>query len=1024
MKTPVITTLADYLLDRSLPLETRGSYLLSLGFRDFERSDYNLKLLAGDPPGVFSFLELGEALVTAVCQAADPDASLSNFERFSEAFGGKLTLFRYLQDDPRALEVLAQLFGFSQFLSEILILNPEYFDLVTNLESLSQSQSAEELARDLTHSMAALHSRDLRLDTMRRFKRREILRIGLRDMLHLADLPAIVRDTSHLADALVEAAFRLSVQTAYNLPPDSFMQGTQAPISVFALGKLGGEELNYSSDIDLLFVAGIAEDRTLMRVAEQTIQNLAQSTGEGYLYRVDMRLRPQGSSGPLAPSIDYCLSYYESWAEPWEMQALIKARQITGDRQLGTRFSRFVEGLVYAKQVDISAITEIQHVKKRMENRLSHNSEDKMNVKLGRGGIRDVEFTVQLLQLLTGADHPELRTGNTLDALQRLKDLGRIAEVEAMKLQEAYCYLRRLENYLQIVDEFPLHSLPEDREALNRLARRMGYRGNEPGARLEAELQQLTDAVRVTHERYFYPEAADLSGEEASQLELILSEDQPDSLCKDFFEGYGLGDPVRARENLRLLALGPAHVHVPLRTRRLFLQIAPAIMRAVSLSPDPDGALNQLESLSSAVGNRASFFLSLSRNPQVVEALAMLASISEPMMQILLTHPEFFDALMAPEIMTSEKTMTGMLEELQSRMAVEIQRESRLNALRRYRHREMLRIAVRDLTGSADVLAVHREISALAEACLRAAYQVAVDDTKHLPFSSLGIIGLGKLGGRELHYASDLDIAFVYRPLERTTGEFRPFQLTSFCDRLIQALSEITAEGWAFKVDTRLRPEGGTGALARTLESYEEYWKDWMEPWERLALLRARFVAGDESLSELFLHRAQDLNFCKPVDLEVLEGLRHVKQRVETERTDSESDSLDIKLGPGGLSDIEFTAQWLQLKHGRDIPDLRIPTTLGSLQRLHKHRVLTEEEFSVLREAYLFLCRLEARLRVMEANAPPLLPRSGKRLEVLARSLGYHAEDSTAGERLLKNHARQAGQVREVFLRRFCGGTE
>lgn len=1015
MDSPI--TLADYLLDQSLGEAERYRYLSLLGFGDVERCAQNLRLLAGEPPLTFDFLEIGEGLLDAIAKSADPDASLNNFERFTEVFGGKTAIYHYLLEDPRAMQALAQLFGFSHYLSEILIRNPEYFELVTNFEVLAEAIPLEELRLELGQSLSLLHSREARLDAMRRFKRRQMLRIGLRDMLRLADVTVILEEVTDLADALVEAAFELSARVVDGLPWNEEVScAPPPPVGVFALGKMGGRELNYSSDIDLMFVAGVSDDRRLTQIAEQTLQNLTQTTGEGYLYRVDMRLRPQGSSGVLAPSLDYCLSYYESWAEPWEWQALIKLRQVAGDPSLGHRFLDFVQSLVYARQVDVSTITEIQHVKRRMESKVAQEGGANSNIKLGRGGIRDVEFTVQLLQLLWGAEHPSLRSGHTLTTLQELADLGKVSQEEAERLRAAYLILRRLENYLQIVDEFPLQTLPEDQCRLHPLARRMGYLGNNPGDSLMEDLRRHQEATREIHERHFYDAGTDEGSGEGLDIERLLSSDSAES--QKWLAASGFEDLSRAKENLRLMAFGPAHVHVPLRTRRLFLQIAPTILRTVGESPDPDRSLNFIESFSSVVGNRASFLQSLARNPQTLKALALLGAICEPMMQVLLAHPELFDMLMTPDVMAAEKTTGVMLRELQNRVQSENQWEGQLTALRRYRYREMLRIGVRDLTGEADIVVIQQELSALAEACLHMAYTLTLAESDSPPFSALAVIGMGKLGGQELHYGSDLDVAFVYEPPDDAV-EFRPQRLQSFCDRLMRVLSEVTAEGYAYKVDARLRPEGGIGAMARTLGSYEEYWEEWIEAWERLALLRARTVAGDAALARSFVERSQHWNFIRPVDATVLQELQHIKYRVESERAGREDEAIDIKLGSGGLNDIEFTVQWLQLRYGGDNTALRTTNTLDSLDRLQQHGHISVEDGAVLDAAYRFLCRVESRLRIMETNAPSLLPRGGRKLEIVAKSLGYAADSTSAGEELIGNYQRHAGQVRDVFERHF-----
>jgi len=1007
-------SLADFLLHDGSPRDGLDKLLQSYRLTELSRARENIALLAGEPPLTFDFLTIADELLAEVAASPDPDASLNNFERFANSFGSKATLFRYLRDDPQTLAALARLFGFSHFLSEILIRNPEYFDLIGTLR---QTVCRESLHRELVLSLGSLHTIAGRRDAMRRFKRRQMLRIGLRDILNLADLPTLMRELSDLADVLIVAAHQLACQEVLNLPLDEQGENQDIPsMSIFALGKLGGRELNYSSDIDLLFVSGQSDDRTTTRIAERTLHNLTAATGEGYLFRVDMRLRPHGGSGPLAPSISSCLAYYESWAEPWEWQSLIKLRHVAGDAELAHRFASFVESLIYAKQMDANIITEIQQVKRRIEQH-SLQASGLSDIKTGPGGIRDVEFTVQLLQLIHGTTDSRLRTGNTMEAIEALTQAGQFDRAEGESLKKAYLFLRKLENYLQIVHEFPLHTLPDDPHELDRLARRMGYGGDAPRVALLDELHVHRQQVRRAYLRHF-EDLSPVSTPDAEIIANLLSDSGAPAEAEAFLSSYGFADIPAARENLRLLAFGPAHVHVPLRTRRLFLQVAPAILQAVASSPDPDRALNRLESLCSAVGNRASFLRSLARNPHSLQMFATLGAVSEELMQTLLTHPEFLDMLMSPAVMATEKSLTAMLDELRERVAGVKEFEDKLLALRRYRHREMLRIGVRDLMSLADIITIHREIARLAECCVRVALEIVSEQRTELPFARCAIIGLGKLGGEELHYGSDLDIAFVHELGEKKP---RPTRLHTFCKGVIEALSEWTAEGFAFKVDTRLRPEGAAGVMTRSLESYEEYWQEWISPWERLALLRVRPVAGDEELGRRFVQRAHYWNFMQPVDEAVWQSICHIKHRVEAERATREPNVFDIKLAPGGLNDIEFTVQWLQLRHGSATPSVLSPNTFEGLERLWGAGILSESEFQNLREAYIFIRRVESRLHLLDPNAPALLPQSGKKLEMLASTLQQGEEERLDGQQLIACYKKHADKVRAIFERRFLG---
>ena len=1018
----------DLVLGEDLsPAEVR-EVLSPLGFADWRAADRNLQRVAGEPPDRLAFAEIFPALLDHLSTSADPDMALNNFERFVAAGGNRATLFRYLSTDPRLMEILIVLFAGSQFLSDVLIRNPEYFVLLADQGHRTIQKTREEFVRERDAVLTPFRSPRAKLDALRRFQRRALLTIGAADLTGELDLMGVTEQLSLLSEILIEGCLHITRATTasdFGFRISDFglggaggtPQSRDAQFIVVAMGKLGGSELNYSSDIDLIFLYSSPDSSAepdaeafFTRLAQSLIAALSEPTGEGYLYRVDMRLRPYGRAGPLVPSFETALAYYESWSEPWERQALLKARPIAGDPELCHRFRRFVDEFVHARRIDPSDIAELRAVKRRSERQTPQASR---NVKTGPGGIRDVEFTVQLLQLIAGPDHPEVRSPNTLQAISALRDCALLTQEEATHLTDGYHFLRTLEHRMQMVHELPLKVLPAG-EDLHRLARRMGY----PGANsLMTDYRMHTARVSAIHKQLFHGIAEDQPDEEVRQIERILQNDARSDQIQEILSRYGFTDPDRAQENLRRMVYGPTHRSLPLRERKRILRGFPHLLRFIGASADPDVALSSMETLSAATGNRASFLAMLADHPRATELLSRLAGTSPFLFDVLVRRPELLDVLMDPTSMTAPKHRETMLQELRMRAQAERDLKGQLNALRRYKRREMLRIGARDVAGKADVMEVAREISELAEASLQLALDLCeppLYERHGRPSATVAIIGLGKLGGRELHYSSDLDVIFVFSEDGQTTGSI-PLSHARTYDLLaretLKAIGGLTEEGYDFKMDVRLRPDGSAGLLARSLDGYLHYLRERAAIWERQALIRARPVAGDPDLGAQFVKAIEAYIYRPHLDPEDVEEIRHLKRRIEHERASRRKDVLDVKLGPGGIVDIEFTVQFLQLQYGHAHPTIREPNTLCAIEAIREAGILSTEDAQALMDAYRFLRTIEARLQIAEQRSQSLLPLDPRALNRLARGLGY------TSDALLSMYRRHTATVRALHER-------
>jgi len=1031
----------DLFLAPALPPGQAEAWLQELGFADPALADRRLQHLAGEPPQREAFAALAPDLLRELRDCPAPDLALHHLGRYVRQVE-PLSTYRLWTEQPWILRPLVCLFSTSQLLADALIRDPEAAFLFLEPERLEAEKTAAQMAAELHRAISSRHTPERQRNALRRYKRREFLRIGARDLLRLADLKTVTREFSALADACLQVALSWEEQRlqAVSGPPvrHAARRPTEAPaaFAIIGLGKFGAQELNYNSDIDVLFVYdgegqtqpptpdGLALDnRTYFdRLARGVLEAIGQRTAEGRVFRVDARLRPGGETGPLVRSLDGYVNYYEAWGSPWESQALLKARFVAGDADLGRRFEALSREVAYGRQLDLAAITSIRENKRRLEARALQEGPANTQVKQGYGGLRDIEFTVQLLQLVHGLTDETVRVANTLEALEALFAGGYLTAGEKDLLTEAYVFLRRVEHQLQIQGEVPRPTLPEDPRELETLARQLGYgpgAWTEPVERFRSAYQWYTERVREICEQLFYHPLP--GGQETIRQEITLLLDP----LVAHGEGarplapLGFRNPAEARRRLIFLAYGEPPMRLPERVQQVFAEIVPALLVGVARTPDPDAAIQNFERFISRAGGREMFYRFLRDHPLITELFCRIGGSSEHLSQILIQHPEYFDYITDPNVMAAPRDRAALRAELAARLAPLPRDNLKLADLRRFKRRELFRIGVRDLIEAADLETTLTEISDLADVCIETALALC---PAPLPFA---VIGLGKLGGRELHYSSDLDVIFVYEPpagADRAGRQAAYHQAEKRAEDLLKALGERTREGVVFEVDARLRPFGTEGQLVRTVESYRDYYARQGEPWERLALTRARYVAGDEALAERFLAVAAEFVYGQPLTEEELGEIRRVKRRIETERHRQEADRIDVKLIPGGLLDLEFLAQVGQLRHGPTDPAVRTPNTLKALRALHAGGYLADEDAATLTEAYLWLRRLEMRLQLVHERSSGVLQEDEASLAAAAKRLGYEAESEAAraaavGAGLVPALHRRLEEVRAIYER-------
>jgi len=1014
--------------------EILGKCLTS--FQDASRAAADLTRLAEDNNLQQSGREFLRTLIERLPASPDPDEVLNNVNRMLSSQADRTRFLEAFENHPQASDRLSAVAGQGPFLTEIAIRQPEALLAILESETLDRfkrwPQSKSEI--DALFEPCPDLDRESVAQQLRRYRSREMLRIAIRDVLELGGIEECSLELSHLADNVI-ARLCQQLQTEYR---DRFgrpltEEQREAQFIVIALGKLGGRELNFSSDVDLIFVyegEGRPEKQPewdnfeyFSKLAADLVNLLSISTDEGHLYRVDTRLRPEGSRGALVRSLPSLELYYESWGESWERQAMLKARPVAGDEPLGRRFLRTIQPFTFRKYVDPVSTHETLRAMSEMRSKTAqaHHSTvrgEGANVKTGPGGIRDVEFVVQAVQMLYGGQYPEIRCAGTFDSLSRMRESGLLRAGDFASLYNGYCFLRRVEHRLQMEQGLQVYTLPANKKALSVFAKRLGYENAKPFFK---DFRESTSKIHEIFNGIFAPFAT------TDLLEALMNEQEGQQLLRS----HHLSDPKKARAVLQALAKDPETPHLNPKVRRLFRRILPRLMEKVKESPVSELALSSFERIVSAMGARSALYTTLAGNPQLVELLVSLGSQSRTLTDTLVRFPDQLDWLVDPAFL-SESLNLETLQTNHASLRDALRDADPIDVLRRLKRTQVLKIGLRYLLRLSDVTQTTRDLSSLAEYILECLLRDC--SGKHeskfgrprLPSSEpcrMAIVGMGKLGGGELGFGSDLDLLFVY---EDSRGdvvpagpESRRMDVKEYFVRLAAAvlkrLATNTQEGWLFKADVRLRPYGKGGDLAGSLQQYHDYYQREAALWERQALTRARFIAGDPEVGRRFLLRASEFVYSLGLSASDKAQIAHLRRRIERERKGQE-----IKSGEGGLVDVEFLVQTLQLVHGREHPSVQRPHTLEALNALKNERLIDPAEAKRLSANYLFLRDISNRLHIMDGISISRLPKDSEALDQLVRRM-YHLSDepTPTSEQFLDRYDQCRKEIRAIFDRHF-----
>ncbi len=901
----------------------------------------------------------------AVRSCADPERARHFYDQL-EATSAGATLSRL---DAEGARILAALFSGSNALGSVVVARPDWLR-VLSLEELKFPRRKEGLLAEIEGELERLlrgREFEAALNDLRRFKQREMLRVGARDLARLVSVEEITRELSDVADICLDYVWRICfarLLDRHGRPRHQDADGKwhETPGCVLGLGKLGGQELNYSSDVDVIFVyeeegqvfagagetpaiqgrikatkgrpgdfdaatpkrGGLSNHQFYCRLAEMFIGEVSKMTSDGALYRIDLRLRPEGDLGPLARSVSSYENYYAQWGQTWERMMLIKARTVAGDERLGAEFLEMIQPFRYPRSINQSVLQEVAAMKDRIENEVVKQGELDRNVKLGRGGIREVEFVVQSQQLLHAGKHPFLQGNQTLPCLEKLVQYELLERRDAMSLGAAYRFLRHIEHRLQMEGDLQTHTIPEDRTRQERLARLLEFKN---GKALAQARKKHAKTVRSIFEKVLKRDVPQSEKKQPFPQDFENSKAEWIKCLAD----YGFRDLEKAFRVLREFVEGPGYVHVSPRTQQLARQLIPRLFsRAANpgrenLLSDPDRVVTRIDSFIAAYGARPTLFELWNRNPQIFDLLVLLFDRSEFLAELAIRTPDLVDELVTSGRLRQRKQSADTLEDLRHGLGDADQHAW----IRKYHQAELMRIGLRDILGLAGEEQYLEELSALADACLQYAVEMIMRKYR-LGTPPFAVIGLGKLGGAEIDYGSDLDILFV-----SGVGQAGSRDLVRMAGEVIDLLSRRTEDGMVFHTDARLRPDGDKGLLVNTLQAHEDYYRQRAALWEIQTLTRARAVAGNKETGAKFEAMAGRLaNFREPgMPLAVYspdwkEKIHQMRMRIEKERTPAGKNALAIKTGTGGLMDAEFVAQMLCLENG-----WREPNTLRALEK-------------------------------------------------------------------------------------------
>ncbi len=925
----------------------------------------------------------------------DEENARLTVERFREING------RLSAEKAKVLRVIS---SHSRFLGNSIIRNPRALNVLTNEKSLGRKKTLSSHRAPLASIVRNSQDSERLSERLKEYKYTELSRIIYREVLGLCTFRQTMEEISDLAGSVVRAVldfYRSRIEG-----------GDQFEFVVLGMGKLGGRLLNLSSDIDLIYLYR-SEDyaEQIFTLSSSVTRTISSVTPGGFLYRVDLGLRPGGSRSPVAVSVDAALEHYYHWAETWERAVLLKASPVAGDIELGREFLGELEPVIYRKLLDYESIEDLKDMKVRLEGIRKEN-----DVKLGRGGIRDIEFFVQATQLMSGGAVKKLRgLMNTLDGLSAMETTGFITKQVKEEMEHCYLFLRKVEHSIQLWDELQTHSIPTDESSLARLSRRMGF---EKTKDFRAAYEEVASLVVKNCGNLFFDPGVELEekGREFWEVADFMAEGNVNrEEAISTLGNLGFSAPDDAIEIISSL-MDPQRAGLTERGRMLSRKVIPAFLSNIIKLSNQDAALLNLERFISGLGSRMSVYFLLSENPKIIPMLSRLFSRGGMLSDFLIRHPEYLDSIILKDVTQFYDSKDAMAQALGEAVSEEEFFEDKLNALRSFKHIESLKLCFKELSEDLEPIYVGKYLSMVADVVMDSSLELAKDALKCSPgkrklLDNMVVLGLGKLGGGEMSYVSDLDIIFIYE------GDDHEL-FSKYGQRFISNLSVYTSESFCYKVDVELRPSGNSGTLVASLEAFEEYHNSSAQIWERQALVKARAVAGNRTLGEKVMKIIENFVYAKELAPDFPEEIHRLRGRVEKELANETESRFNLKTGRGGLVDIEFLIQMLQLAHGPANPELRTANTMEAIGALYGAGLIKTDEALTLGEGYLFLRKMGNLLSLFNDRSKNEITRDD--FDRMAPEFGGSGGE---GGFLMSEYARVTGDIRGIYNRYFMEST-
>ncbi len=970
-------------------------------------------------------------LLPLLSATASPDAALVALRELLRQ--GSADVFTLMQS-PDATARLLKVLGASSGLADFFLRHPRELSILSG--AVSALPSVDELTDDLLDSVGATQGFSALTDDAAwaalrvRYRRRlaQVAAFDLEQVDPVAGLDNIARTLSDLATAALEGALAVARTMASSNTPGHGVFRTEhvqaTRLAIIGMGKAGANELNYVSDVDVIFVSDTEESSDLStsqavdiatRLAILVMRGLGEASVEPELWEVDPNLRPEGKSGALVRSIESHLAYYDRWAKSWEFQALLKARALAGDRDLGRRYLDALSPKVWSSAGRENFVESVQRMRERVTDNIPSDEVD-VQLKLGPGGLRDIEFTVQLLQLVHGQADPHVRQAGTLPALAALASTGYVGRAEATEFAHDYRVLRLMEHRLQLGKLRRTHLVPRDEASLRVLARATGLATSATG--LTKRWSDTKQRVRGLHERLFYrPLLSAVASLPAEGLNLTNAQAEARLAAIGFLNTKG------ALAHIAALSAGVS--------RRATIQrhLLPVLLQWFSQGADPDYGLLAFRRLSDTLGTTYWFLRMLRDSSGAAERLTRVLSGSRYVGELLENIPEAV-AWLEDEADLQPRAQLALYDETRAVLARHESSDAAASILRAARRRETLRLALGSLLGHITLDQLGHGLTDINAAYIQGVIAAirGQDFGKHPnahPDAELrndgiefGVIGMGRFGGAELGFGSDADVMYVFRTLT-----LEPEAANDRARYIVRELNRLTEDSrLPLDLDIGLRPEGTNGPVVRSLDSYRAYYRRWSLTWEAQALLRARGVAGDAALLNDFTALANEVRYPAAISDTVVREVRRIKARVENERLPQAADpNRHLKLGRGSLSDVEWLVQLLQLQHAAAIPTLRTPSTLSTLEAAVTAGLIGRADATVLTSAWIFASRVRSAITLWTNRTSNVLPTDRTALEGIARAMEY---PPGAGNQLEEDYLAITRRARAVFEREFYGPVE